>query len=96
MSDALATKMQYGAYHNSLQVRASDLALIIVTSTVRLGNSGLKVSRIILGTAQYGHKGWQDWVIDDEEEVVKHIQFAYVSFRVFRLLDSDLDLAIHM
>ena len=43
---------------------------------VRLGNSGLKVSRIILGAGQYGHKGWQEWVIDDEEEVVKHIKFA--------------------
>lgn len=45
---------------------------------MRLGNSGLKVSRIILGTMQYGHKGWQKWVIDDEEEAAKHIKFAYV------------------
>ncbi|KII87950.1 hypothetical protein PLICRDRAFT_654080 [Plicaturopsis crispa FD-325 SS-3] len=44
---------------------------------VRLGNSGLKVSKIILGTMQYGSKGWQPWVIDDEEEGIKHIKFAY-------------------
>ncbi|KII87981.1 hypothetical protein PLICRDRAFT_42549 [Plicaturopsis crispa FD-325 SS-3] len=44
---------------------------------VRLGNSGLKVSKIILGTMQYGSKGWQPWVIDDEEEAIKHIKFAY-------------------
>ncbi|KII92224.1 hypothetical protein PLICRDRAFT_37014 [Plicaturopsis crispa FD-325 SS-3] len=44
---------------------------------VRLGNSGLKVSKIILGTMQYGSKGWQPWVIDDQEEVTKHIKFAY-------------------
>ncbi|KAI0790139.1 aryl-alcohol dehydrogenase [Irpex lacteus] len=44
---------------------------------VRLGNSGLKVSKIILGTMQYGDKGWQKWVIDDEEEAFKHIKFAY-------------------
>ncbi|KII87998.1 hypothetical protein PLICRDRAFT_176739 [Plicaturopsis crispa FD-325 SS-3] len=44
---------------------------------VRLGNSGLKVSKIILGTLQYGSKGWQPWVIDDEEEAIKHIKFAY-------------------
>ncbi|KAF4618666.1 hypothetical protein D9613_010126 [Agrocybe pediades] len=44
---------------------------------VRLGNSGLKVSKIILGTMQYGSPEWQDWVIGDEEEVFKHIKFAY-------------------
>ena len=44
---------------------------------VRLGNSGLKVSRIILGTMQYGHKGWQEWVLE-EDEAIKHIKFAYV------------------
>ncbi|KAI0798458.1 Aldo/keto reductase [Irpex lacteus] len=44
---------------------------------VRLGNSGLKVSKIILGTMQYGDKDWQQWVIDDEEEAFKHIKFAY-------------------
>lgn len=43
--------------------------------TVRLGNSGLKVSKIILGTMQYGHKGWQDWVLG-EEEATEHIKFA--------------------
>lgn len=47
------------------------------TWTVRLGNSGLKVSRIILGTMQYGHKDWQGWVLE-EEEAIKHIKFAYV------------------
>ncbi|KAI0948807.1 hypothetical protein AcV7_009452 [Taiwanofungus camphoratus] len=44
---------------------------------VRLGNSGLKVSKIILGTMQYGSPGWQEWVISDQDEVVKHIKFAY-------------------
>ncbi|KAI0082016.1 aryl-alcohol dehydrogenase [Panus rudis PR-1116 ss-1] len=44
---------------------------------VRLGNSGLKVSKIILGCMQYGSKGWQNWVIEDEEEVTKHIKYAY-------------------
>jgi len=43
---------------------------------VRLGNSGLKVSRIILGTMQYGNKGWQDWVLG-EDEAVEHIKTAY-------------------
>ncbi|OSX56325.1 hypothetical protein POSPLADRAFT_1175381 [Postia placenta MAD-698-R-SB12] len=44
---------------------------------VRLGKSGLKVSKIILGCMQYGSTGWNQWVIDDQEEVNKHIKFAY-------------------
>ncbi|KAN0090861.1 NADP-dependent oxidoreductase domain containing protein [Tylopilus felleus] len=43
---------------------------------VRLGNSGLKVSKIILGTMQYGTSEWQDWVLG-EEEAIKHIKAAY-------------------
>ncbi|TCD64922.1 hypothetical protein EIP91_003419 [Steccherinum ochraceum] len=43
---------------------------------VRLGNSGLKVSRIILGTMQYGSKDWQEWVLG-EEEAIEHIKYAY-------------------
>ncbi|KAH9945237.1 Aldo/keto reductase [Epithele typhae] len=43
---------------------------------VRLGKSGLKVSRIILGCMSYGTPDWQDWVLS-EEEAVKHIKFAY-------------------
>ncbi|KAI0713891.1 aryl-alcohol dehydrogenase [Earliella scabrosa] len=43
---------------------------------VRLGSSGLKVSRIILGTMQYGNSSWQKWVLE-EEEAIKHIKYAY-------------------
>lgn len=43
---------------------------------VRLGNSGLKVSRIILGTMSYGSPEWQGWVLG-EEEGMKHIKAAY-------------------
>ncbi|KAJ6594654.1 Aldo/keto reductase [Mycena capillaripes] len=43
---------------------------------VRLGNSGLKVSQIILGCMSYGSKEWSPWVLE-EEEAVKHIKFAY-------------------
>ncbi|KAF8201004.1 aryl-alcohol dehydrogenase, partial [Pholiota molesta] len=43
---------------------------------VRLGNSGLKISKIILGTMQYGSPEWQDWVLG-EEEAIKHIKAAY-------------------
>lgn len=43
---------------------------------VRLGKSGLKVSKIILGTMQYGDPNWQGWVLP-EEEAVNHIKAAY-------------------
>ncbi|KAF8699209.1 Aldo/kereductase family, partial [Rhizoctonia solani] len=47
----------------------------IMTYT-RLGSSGLKVSRIILGTMSYGTPDWQGWVLN-EEEGLKHIKAAY-------------------
>ncbi|KAJ3546876.1 hypothetical protein NMY22_g1866 [Coprinellus aureogranulatus] len=43
---------------------------------VRLGKSGLKVSKIILGCMSYGSPEWQDWVLG-EEESIKHIKAAY-------------------
>ncbi|KAF9470627.1 Aldo/keto reductase [Pholiota conissans] len=43
---------------------------------VRLGSSGLKVSRIILGCQTYGSPEWQGWVLQ-EEESIKHIKAAY-------------------
>ncbi|PCH42970.1 aryl-alcohol dehydrogenase [Wolfiporia cocos MD-104 SS10] len=42
---------------------------------VRLGKSGLKVSRVILGCMSYG-EGWADWLLG-EEEAIKHIKYAY-------------------
>ncbi|KAJ6617541.1 NADP-dependent oxidoreductase domain-containing protein, partial [Mycena sp. CBHHK59/15] len=43
---------------------------------VRLGNSGLKVSKIILGCMSYGSPEWEPWVLP-MEEAIKHIKFAY-------------------
>ncbi|KAI0669366.1 Aldo/keto reductase [Trametes maxima] len=43
---------------------------------VRLGNSGLKVSKIILGCMSYGSPEWEGWVLG-EEEAFKHIKYAY-------------------
>ena len=34
---------------------------------VRLGNTGLKVSRICLGMMTYGTSNWRDWVLDEED-----------------------------
>ncbi|KAJ7279174.1 NADP-dependent oxidoreductase domain-containing protein [Mycena rebaudengoi] len=44
---------------------------------VRLGQSGLKISKIILGCMTYGHPEWSgNWVLA-EEEASKHIKAAY-------------------
>ncbi|TFY83901.1 hypothetical protein EWM64_g85 [Hericium alpestre] len=43
---------------------------------VRLGNSGLKVSKIILGCMSYGTPEWQPWVLG-EEEGIEQIKYAY-------------------
>jgi aryl-alcohol dehydrogenase (NADP+) len=34
---------------------------------VNLGNTGLKVSRLCLGTMTYGSKKWREWVLEEEE-----------------------------
>ena len=34
---------------------------------VNLGSTGLKVSRLCLGTMTYGSKQWREWVLEDEE-----------------------------
>ncbi|KZV85341.1 Aldo/keto reductase [Exidia glandulosa HHB12029] len=42
----------------------------------RLGTSGLKVSKIILGCMSYGSSKWQDWVLD-EEKALPLLKAAY-------------------
>ncbi|KAL4921723.1 NADP-dependent oxidoreductase domain-containing protein [Aspergillus aurantiobrunneus] len=43
---------------------------------VRLGKSGLKISKVILGTMSYGSSKWQDWVLD-EDKALPLIEYAY-------------------
>ncbi|KIO24840.1 hypothetical protein M407DRAFT_211917 [Tulasnella calospora MUT 4182] len=45
-------------------------------SYTRLGKSGLKISKLILGCMSYGSPEWQGWVLG-EEEGLKHIKTAY-------------------
>ena len=73
---APSTKVPYGEYLFDPNRPTYTASTKGVDPAVRLGNSGLKVSRIILGTMQYGDKEWADWVINDEEEAFKHIKFA--------------------
>ncbi|KAG1722574.1 aryl-alcohol dehydrogenase [Suillus lakei] len=69
-------------YLNIMMARPSYHPAILLeclsscASHSKLGSSGLKVSKIILGTMQYGNKGWQDWVLG-EDEAVEHIKVAY-------------------
>ena len=34
---------------------------------VRLGNTGMRVSRICLGTMTYGSTSWRDWVLNEDD-----------------------------
>ena len=34
---------------------------------VNLGKTGLKVSRLCLGTMTYGSKNWREWNLEEEE-----------------------------
>ena len=44
-------------------------------TTARLGKSGLKVSRVILGMMSYGDPHWQQWLLG-EKEAIEHVKFA--------------------
>ncbi len=65
------TTMKYGAHLAALSLILTLLALL-----VRLGSSGLKVSKLILGCMSYGNPGYQSWILP-EEEGFKHIKAAY-------------------
>lgn len=42
----------------------------------RLGASGLKISKIVLGAMSYGSKEWQKWVLE-EDEALPLLKHAY-------------------
>ncbi|VUC24503.1 unnamed protein product [Clonostachys rosea] len=42
----------------------------------RLGTSGLKISKVILGAMSYGSKEWQEWVLE-EDEALPLLEHAY-------------------
>jgi len=58
-----------------MQVVTIGYTLHLSIPPVRLGNSGLKISKIVLGCMSYGSSQWQGWVLD-EEEGIKHIKYA--------------------
>lgn len=65
-------RMSYG---ESLCGSLACHALLMVMGSVQLGSSGLKVSRFVLGTMQYGSKEWQSWIIE-EDVAIAHIKAA--------------------
>lgn len=44
---------------------------------VRLGDSGLKISPIVVGCMSYGSKKWADWVIEDKAQIFKILKHCY-------------------
>jgi aryl-alcohol dehydrogenase-like predicted oxidoreductase len=50
--------------------------------TIRLGKSGLKVSRLCLGMMTYGSSKWRNWVLDEEQALpfVKRALEAGINF----------------
>ncbi|CCD26965.1 aldo/keto reductase NDAI_0J00730 [Naumovozyma dairenensis CBS 421] len=44
---------------------------------VRLGQSGLKISPILIGCMSYGSKKWADWVIEDKEKIFNILKHCY-------------------
>ena len=36
----------------------------------RLGNSGLKISKVILGAMSFGSSSWQDWILDEDKALL--------------------------
>ena len=74
---------------------------LFICILVRLGNSGLKISRLVMGTMQYGSQDWQPWILG-EKDAISHIKAAFVlslSYRRYTkntkyLLFSRYDLGI--
>lgn len=46
------------------------------THLYSLGNSGLKISKVILGAMSYGSSKWQEWVLD-EDQTLPLLEYAY-------------------
>ncbi|CAL9736969.1 putative aryl-alcohol dehydrogenase Aad16p [Monosporozyma servazzii] len=44
---------------------------------VPFGQTGIKISPIIVGCMSYGDPSWVDWVMDDEEKIFEILKFCY-------------------
>lgn len=57
--------------------------------TVRLGKSGLQVSKIILGMMSYGSSKWQPWVLEGDDVCREHVK-ACLSHGIFTFDTADV------
>lgn len=39
-----------------------------------LGSSGLRVSKVIVGAMSYGSSEWQEWILNEQQYVLSHLQ----------------------
>ncbi|CDK25311.1 unnamed protein product [Kuraishia capsulata CBS 1993] len=64
----------------------SEIAADIYTN---LGQSGLKISKLIVGCMSYGLKSWADWLLEDEELVMQVLKKCYdTGIRTFDTADT--------
>lgn len=65
-------------YTRRVTIHGPSAALVLIFECSRLGKSGLKVSKIILGCMSFGTSQWEGspWVLD-EEESLKVIKAAW-------------------
>jgi len=55
---------------------------------VRLGNTGLRVSRICLGTMTYGSSKWRDWVLDEKDSLPFYQRALELGINFFDTADA--------
>ncbi|GMM56154.1 hypothetical protein DAKH74_027700 [Maudiozyma humilis] len=48
-----------------------------LASQVQFGNTGLKISPIIVGCMSFGSKSWAEWVEDDKEKIFTLLKYCY-------------------
>ena len=62
---------------------------------INLGKSGLKVSRICLGTMTYGSPEWRSWVLDEQASrpFIKHALELGINLPYAPFADSQISLA---
>ncbi|KAI0461952.1 hypothetical protein LJB42_004557 [Komagataella kurtzmanii] len=54
-----------------------------------LGDSGLQISRVIVGCMSFGSKKWNEWVIEDEDKIFEILKHCYdKGIRTFDTADS--------
>lgn len=59
-------------YKNDLYSFATSLV-----KQVPFGNTGIKISPIIVGCMSFGDPKWQPWILEDEEKVFEILKYAY-------------------